>query len=66
MKITVNGSPRDVPDRCTLEQLVEREGLAAAPCAAELNRLLVPKAQRADTTLREGDRVELVTLVGGG
>ena len=66
MRITVNGSPCDVPEPCTLEQLVEREGLADAPCAAELNKQLVPKAQRPDTTLREGDTIELVTLVGGG
>jgi sulfur carrier protein len=34
--------------------------------AVELNLEVVPRAQHSSTALREGDRLEVVTLVGGG
>jgi sulfur carrier protein len=34
--------------------------------AVEVNRRLVRRAEHASTRLAEGDRVEVVTLVGGG
>jgi sulfur carrier protein len=42
---------------------VGREGV---PCAVEVNRSLVPHRRHAEHALRDGDRVEVVTLVGGG
>jgi sulfur carrier protein len=32
----------------------------------ELNLEVVPRARHGDTLLHEGDRLEIVTLVGGG
>jgi len=66
MRITVNGQPTIVTDQLTLERLVADQGLADTACAAEVNKQLVPKAQRDTHTLSDGDVVELVTLVGGG
>ena len=34
--------------------------------AVELNREIVPKADYAKITLREGDELELINFVGGG
>jgi sulfur carrier protein len=34
--------------------------------AVELNREVVPKAEYAGVTLREGDELELINFVGGG
>ena len=65
-QITVNGEPREVPEGATVAALIETEGLAQRACAAEVNRQLVPKAEHGSKVLREGDTVELVTLVGGG
>jgi len=66
MTIFVNETPREIPAGTTLAGLVAQLGLADAPCAAEVNRQLVPKREHADRVLCEGDRIELVTLVGGG
>ena len=41
-------------------------GLAGKPVAVERNREIVPRAQHATTLLAAGDRLELVTFVGGG
>ncbi len=35
-------------------------------CAVEVNKELVPHKERNTFVLQEGDRVEIVTLVGGG
>jgi thiamine biosynthesis protein ThiS len=66
MRITVNGEAREVADDTTLARLITELGLERAACAAEINRALVPKRDHAERRLREGDAVELVTLVGGG
>lgn len=66
MTILVNGEPRDMPEGITVEELIRRLGLGSAACAAEVNRALIPRSLHGGTVVREGDRVELVTLVGGG
>jgi sulfur carrier protein len=66
MKITVNGEPREVPENATAEDLVRILGLEKAACAVEVNTKLVPKKRRPEHRLADGDRVEVVSLVGGG
>ena len=66
MKVVLNGQPRALPDGLTLSGLLAELGLEKSPVALELNREVVPRTRHADTPLREGDRVEIVTLVGGG
>jgi len=66
MTVTVNGAPRSVADGLTLSQLVAELGLQKNPIAVELNRSVVPRDRHPETRLAEGDRLEIVTLVGGG
>lgn len=66
MRIEVNGSAREVPPATTLAALLGVLGLRAESVAVERNGRLVPRTEHARTTLEEGDRVEVVTLVGGG
>jgi thiamine biosynthesis protein ThiS len=66
MKIVLNGEPRDVPAGTTVEGLLRELNLEKQACAAEVNRRIVPKREHPTRELREGDAVELVTLVGGG
>ncbi|MBM4107667.1 MAG: sulfur carrier protein ThiS [Phycisphaerae bacterium] len=66
MEVIVNGKAEQVPEGTTLRELIERVGLARAACAAEVNTRLVPRREHESTPLAGGDRVELVTLVGGG
>ena len=64
--IFVNGEPRDVREGATVADLLEELGLAAKPVAVEVNRDLVPRQRHDEHQLAAGDRVEIVTLVGGG
>ena len=64
--VIVNGESREVPMGSTAGDLVEALGLAGRPLAVEVNEEVVPRARLADCRLQPGDRLELVTLVGGG
>ncbi|MBL9002165.1 MAG: sulfur carrier protein ThiS [Phycisphaerae bacterium] len=66
MRIFVNGREEEVRQGESVRALIERMNLGRAACAAEVNKRLVPRKEQETTELREGDRVELVSLVGGG
>jgi thiamine biosynthesis protein ThiS len=66
MEITVNGEPRDVPAGATVAAVLEAFELAGRPVAVELNLQIVRRADFDVRRLEPGDRLEIVTLVGGG
>jgi thiamine biosynthesis protein ThiS len=66
MQITVNGAPQTVADAATVADLVRQFQLIPERVAVEVNERLVRRATFAETRLAPGDRVEIVTLVGGG
>jgi sulfur carrier protein len=66
LHVEVNGEPVEVPAGCTVAGLLERLVLGRGPVAVERNHELVPGARHAETVLEAGDRLEVVTLVGGG
>jgi sulfur carrier protein len=64
--IVVNGQPRQVAEGTTVAQLVAALKLDDRALAVEVNLQLVPRAKHVEHRLAEGDRLEIVTLVGGG
>ncbi len=66
MQINVNGQPREVTEGLTVAQLLDDLALATKFVAVEVNLQLVPRQKHAEHRLCEGDRLEIVTLVGGG
>lgn len=66
MHIQINGDSSEVPADTTVARLIESLGLAPELVAVELNDGLVARDERTTTCLADGDRVEIVTLVGGG
>jgi sulfur carrier protein len=66
MTIQVNGQSRQIADGASVSQLLIELGVSQPHVAVELNLQVVPRAQHSATALREGDRLEVVTLVGGG
>ena len=66
ISIYVNGEATEVASGCTVAGLVASRGLTPAQVAVELNKDIVPRAKHPETSLAEGDRVEIVTMVGGG
>ncbi len=66
MHIQLNGESFELPDGQTVEDLIGRLELAGRRVAVELNLDIVPRSQHGATTLRDGDRVEVVHAIGGG
>ncbi len=66
MRIVVNGVEIDLEESVSIAELLERRGLSESPCAVEVNGELAPKRRHGEWRLEPGDRVEIVTLVGGG
>jgi len=64
--VVINGQPRTVNAGTTVSGLIGELGLGDRKVAVERNREVVPRAQHATTVLAEGDRLEIVTFVGGG
>lgn len=64
--VVINGQPRTLAVGTTVRTLIAELGLDGKPVAVERNRDVVPRAQHATTILADGDRVEVVTFVGGG
>ena len=66
MTIECNGQARELAAGTTVADLVQQLRLNPRQVAVEVNRDVVPRARHAAHILQEGDRVELVTLAGGG
>ena len=66
MQIHINGNLSEVAQKTTVAQLLEELQLDNRYLAVECNQHLVPRTAHADQQLAEGDRLEIVTLVGGG
>lgn len=66
MKLVLNGAEREAPALATVADLSAWLALPTFGTAIELNGEVIRKASHAATPLREGDRLEIVKLVGGG
>jgi thiazole synthase len=64
--LTINGEPRELPQFATVADLVRTLGHDPHRIAVEVNLAIVPLSRQAEVVLTPGDRVEIVTLVGGG
>ena len=66
MQIIVNDQPYETAEASTVATLLEQLGLTGKPVAVEVNLQLVPRQRHAEHVLAGNDRLEIVTLVGGG
>ncbi len=64
--IYLNGKPAEVSEGISLAELVRERQYCLDYIAAELNGEIVPKQQYEDTILHNGDKLEVVSFVGGG
>jgi thiamine biosynthesis protein ThiS len=66
VKLHINGAPREYAAGLTLAALIEQLGMKSDRVAVELNREIVSRERWAETSLGEGDQLEIVQFVGGG
>jgi sulfur carrier protein len=66
MQIVVNGATREVAEGLSIAALLQELQIEPKHVAVEVNLQLVPRGRHAAHALAPGDRLEVVTLVGGG
>lgn len=66
MRIWFNGVSRETADDITVADLLNELDLSPQRVAVEVNLELVPRSQHGERRLSADDRLEVVTLVGGG
>jgi thiamine biosynthesis protein ThiS len=64
--VSVNGEPVQVATGASVADLLKALALEPARVAVEHNLRVVPRAEHPAVRLNHGDRVEIVTFVGGG
>jgi thiazole synthase len=66
LQITINGESRQLAQTISVAELLQQEGYDPRRIAVEVNQQVVPRLRHAELTLKGGEAVEVVTLVGGG
>ena len=66
MTISINGETRILDAPLTVAELLGRYDLAPQRVAVEINEQLVRRTRFDEVRVSDGDRIEIVTLVGGG
>lgn len=64
--IVVNGQRCLLPPGGSLAEVLAAAGLAGRPVAIEVDGEVVPRGRFAENLLAGGERIEIVTFVGGG
>jgi sulfur carrier protein len=64
--LQVNGDRQTCPSQTLLPQFLEQIGLNPRLVAVEYNGEILHRQYWPTTLLQEGDRLEIVTIVGGG
>jgi len=66
MRLIINGQEKQAPGLSTVAELAEWLKLPSFGTAVELNGEVIRRAEHQATPVKDGDRLEVVRLVGGG
>jgi len=66
VKLTVNGEAYEAKQSVSVTALLEEMGIGGRAVVVVLNDEVIPASSWGGCGLRDGDRVELFRLVGGG
>ena len=64
--ITVNGKQIQLTSEMSVADYPEQNNYQINRIAVEMNEEILPKYSYSETMLKDGDRLEVVTFVGGG
>jgi sulfur carrier protein len=66
IRVQLNGEPRELPDGLSVAALLDQLGVRGERVAVEVNLDVVRREARSERLIVDGDRVEIVSFVGGG
>lgn len=65
MILTVNGEKREI-NQSNLKEIIEALGFDTERYVVVLNGEIVPKSKVKEVVVKEGDDIEILTIMGGG
>ncbi|HWJ02489.1 MAG TPA: sulfur carrier protein ThiS [Verrucomicrobiae bacterium] len=66
MNISVNGESLEIQESVSVLQWLEKQKVVLAITVLEYNGEILPRECWTDTRLQHGDRLEVLTFMGGG
>jgi len=66
MKIKINGKENTIQGMNSLIDLIKNRGFQDSSIVIEHNLKVIPREKWTEVMLRDGDRLEIVSFVGGG
>ena len=68
MKIKVNGEERLIQSNksISLNETIRLLGYSSSTVVVEVNKLIINSEEREDQYIKNGDKLEIVSIVGGG
>jgi thiamine biosynthesis protein ThiS len=66
MKITINGTVKELPTNPLLSDIVTQYCKQSKHIITEVNGQIIPSSSWPNTSIQDGDTIELVAFVGGG
>ena len=66
MNIILNNESDEVHDGITIKELLDDKKIKTKYIAIEINKKIIPKSSYYKYELKEGDKIEIITAIGGG
>jgi len=66
MNILLNNKPEILFEGSTIKKLLENKNIKIKYYAIEVNRKIIPKSDHETHVIKDGDRIEIITAIGGG
>jgi thiamine biosynthesis protein ThiS len=66
ISVVVNGKEREIEDEIDLAGFLQALEIDPRAVAVARNGEVVPRGRHTEVTVREGDAIEIVRMVGGG
>lgn len=66
IKVSINDEEKIFPDMTTIDVMLNEMNLGGKTMVVVINDEIVEHKQYAETVLKDGDRIDLVRIVGGG
>ena len=66
MNILLNNKSEKLLDGTTIQKLLEDKNIKNKFFAVEINRKIIPKSYHCTHIIKDGDRIEIITAIGGG
>ena len=66
MEVILNGEKKEIAENISVKKLLAGLGIKTEQVAVELNLTIVPKTEYENKIIKTGDKIEIISFVGGG